>query len=153
LTALGLPLPHFISKVTYSGTPIIDGVLTVQPYSPDQTIKITISADGGSLQGMVTERGEPVPGASVLLLPWPIRYIADFPVYYVSAADDQGFYTVSGIPPGNYRVLAVPSPAWETELQKPGLLSGLAPAGSEIAIAPLGAVQLPLELKSIPVSR
>ncbi|HWP85173.1 MAG TPA: carboxypeptidase regulatory-like domain-containing protein [Terriglobia bacterium] len=153
LTALGLPPPYYVSKVTYSGAPVVDAVLTVQPYSPDQTIKITISADGGSIEGTVSERGEPAPRAAVLAVPWPIRSIGGFPVHYFSTANEQGRYAVPSLPPGDYRVLAVPLSSWEMELQKPGLLSALASSGSEIALTPSGSVRLPLELKSLPVSR
>lgn len=78
------------------------------------TIDVVLAA-GGRVDGVVTtEKGEPVAGATVVLVPEPaLRRRGD--LFRTAAADHQGRFSVEGVAPGEYTVLAWEDPeegAW-----------------------------------------
>jgi hypothetical protein len=147
-----LPPPYYVSEILYNGAPLRDGILEVNPYSIVRELKIRIAADGASVNGTVRKEDKPAPNSSVVLMAWPERQKNGFPVHYVANAP-YGQLTLSGVPPGSYRAIAVEREAWETELQKPGVLSGLASAGTQVDLAPSGSKELTLEVRWIQLSQ
>ncbi len=73
---------------------------------PSGPLEITISATGGRIDGVVlTEEQEGFGGASVVLVPEERR--RDQRRFYKSATTDQnGRFTLRGIPPGDYKLFA-----------------------------------------------
>ena len=77
-------------------------------------LQVTIRGDSATLEGRVTFKGQPAPGAQVYLAPAAggLR---------TGVCDDDGQYEISGIPPGDYRIKAwTGAPTVEEILSKPG---------------------------------
>ena len=147
-----LPPPYYVAEILYNGAPLRDGILEVNPYSVVRELMIRIAADGAGMHGTVRKDDKPAPNSSVLLMAWPERLKNGFPVHYVASAP-YGQFTFAGIPPGSYRAIAVEREAWETELQKPGVLSGLTSAGTQVDLAPSALRELTLEVRWIPLGQ
>jgi hypothetical protein len=145
------PPPYYISEILYNGVPLRDGMLELNPYSGAQELKIRIAADGARLGGTVRRNGEAA-DASVILVAWPVRLKNGFAVHYFADAP-YGDFSFPVVPPGNYRAIAVESRAWESELQKPGVLSGLASSGAQVDLAPNGSREVTLEVRRIQLSQ
>jgi len=147
-----LPPPYYISEMLFNGAPIRDGMLEVNPYSVVRELKIRIAPDGARLSGTVRKDEKLAPNSSVILVAWPERLKNGFPVHYLANAQ-YGQFSFAGLPPGSYHAIAVERQAWETELQKPGVLSGLASAGAQVDLAPSAARELTLEVRWIQLSQ
>jgi hypothetical protein len=104
--------------------------------SADRSVEIVISPNGGTMEGLaLSERGEPVSGAFVALVPTALVPVSQRPDLYKSArTDSRGRFQIAAIPPGEYRVLAwedVEFGAWKS----PEFLSGYAARGKIVRIA------------------
>jgi hypothetical protein len=87
--------------------------------SADRSIEVVISPNGGTLEGLaLSERGEPVAGAFVALVPTAPVPASQRPDLYRSAhSDSRGRFQFAAIPPGEYRLLAweyVEPGAWKS---------------------------------------
>ena len=147
-----LPAPYYVAEMLYNGAPLRDGILEANQYSIVRELKIRIAADGANLRGSVRRNTDLAPNSSVILLPWPERLKNGFPVHFVASASN-GQFTFDGLPPGSYRAIAVEREAWESELQKPGVLTGLASAGAQVDFAPNGSQEIILEVRWVALTQ
>ena len=88
--------------------PMTPGQSTVSSGSQD-SLDIVISAASGRLKGTVTDaNGAPFPAARVVLVPEEkLRSIR--PYYQITSSDQNGSFSIRGIPPGLYSLFA-----WDT---------------------------------------
>ncbi len=149
LKLTGLEAPYYISDLLYSGSSAPDGVFTPQPYAAGQSLKIIVSDDSGGVQGTVSDGDAVVPEATVVIVPWPLRRPSDFPVHFLTTTDQSGAFKLAGLPPGTYRMLSVSSAAWETQLQKPGVVDSLAADCQSVSIGSGMTASVSLDLKHV----
>lgn len=147
----GLPAPYYVSEIQYAGQPVHDGIVALNPLATAQTITVRVSAKSATIQGTVKANGDPVASAKVILVPWPLRWKGSFPIFFDTSAID-GSFTIAQLPPDTYHVLSVETNAWETELQKPGVLAALAAQGTEVTAAEGQTANATLELKRVVIA-
>lgn len=147
----GLPTPYYVSEIQYAGQPVHDGIVTLNPLSAAQTLTVRVSAKSATVQGTVKANGDPVASAKVILVPWPLRWKGPFPIYFDTSATD-GSFTIAQLPPETYHVLSVEPAAWDTELQKPGVLAALAAEGTEVTASEGQTANPALELKRVVIA-
>jgi hypothetical protein len=106
-------------------------------------LEILFSASGATISGRVTDVNGPADDYRVIVFAddpskwaWPSRYIA------LGQPNQSGEYRISGLPPGDYRVVAlsqVPAPLWRSEDFLKGLLgrsmSVRVQAGQKLSVA------------------
>jgi protocatechuate 3,4-dioxygenase beta subunit len=99
LTVAGLPEEWYVVS---SGLPGREMDFTK---GVPESFQVTLGTDGGRVTGKAVHEGKPVPGAFVAIL--PVDY-AERPALFsrMLRADQKGGFTLAGIPPGEYRVLA-----------------------------------------------
>jgi protocatechuate 3,4-dioxygenase beta subunit len=99
LTVAGLPEDWYVVS---SGLPGREMDFTT---GVPESFQLTLATDGGRVTGKAVHEGKPVPGAFVAVL--PLDY-AERPALFsrMVRADQRGGFTLAGIPPGEYRVLA-----------------------------------------------
>ena len=147
-----LPAGYYVSEILYNGAPLRYGILEANTFSVGRELKIRIAADGARVIGSVRKDDKPAPNSSVILVASPERLKNGFPVHYLANAQ-YGSFSFDGVPPGSYRAIAVEREAWERELQKPGVLSGLASAGTQVDLGPSATRELTLEVRWIQLSQ
>jgi hypothetical protein len=152
VSVMSLPAGYYVSEILYNGAPLRDGILEANNYSVGRELKIRIAADGARVSGSVQKDNKPAPNSSVILIASPERLKNGFPVHYLANAQS-GSFSFDGVPPGSYRAIAVEREAWERELQKPGVLSGLASAGAQVDLGPNATRELTLEVRWIQLSQ
>ena len=92
---------------------ILEEGLQVSKDSPGGTIEIVLSKDGAQLEGSVTEHDKPLIGARVRLTPDPeTRYNRSRS--RSGKTDQSGHFSLTGLAPGKYRVIAKPPLATAT---------------------------------------
>ena len=106
-----LPDDVYLLSARYGGAEVIDGGLDLDG-NPQGTLELYLGGAGsvGTIDGVVRSRdGQPADRSVVVILPTPHR--RDNPAAYRTAITDQGgLFSVRGLLPGEYSVLA-----WEDE--------------------------------------
>lgn len=112
-------------------------------------VEVVLSPTGGDISGVVVdEDGNPVPGATAILLLKPDTYLAHYSTHYSANTDYQGKFQFRPVRPGDYKVFAwedVAYLAWfDPEFMKPFLSRGV-----ELSVAEND--KKSLALKTIPM--
>ena len=108
----GLRGNYFLQSVRVDGREVTDTPIEIKGNNPLEGVEIIISAQGASLNGIVKleEQGPPVKGATVLVFPVALeRRGTDSRFVKTSQSDQQGHYSIQGLPPGEYFISALKS--------------------------------------------
>jgi len=136
------PPQYTIGRITQqSGTQVEGHDITVGEGSTVE-VGATLMAGVVSVEGLVKKGGKPVSGVMVALVPKdPRTHIERF---RRDQSDLDGTFTVGGIFPGKYTLIAVED-AWGFAWMKPGVLEKYLAHGQELTIGELmnGTVMLP----------
>jgi len=100
ITAGGL---GFVKEARFDGADILSAPLSFT--GSGGVLDAVVAAGGGKVEGVVLDsRARPVVGAYVVLVPDRGRFRPD--VYRTATSDASGRFSISTVPPGNYRVFS-----------------------------------------------
>ena len=108
----GLTGNLFLKSVHVDGQEMTDTPIEIKGSSPIEGVEIIISSQGASLNGLVKaeEQGPPVKGATVMAFPADPESRGVHSRFVKTAqTDQQGIYTLQGLPPGEYFLSALKS--------------------------------------------
>ena len=108
----GLRGNYFLQSVRVDGREVTDTPIEIKGSSPLEGVEIIISAQGASLNGIVKleEQGPPVKGATVMVFPVdPETRGIHSRFVKTTQTDQQGNYSIQGLPPGEYFLSALKS--------------------------------------------
>ena len=110
---------HYLATISASGASLVGRVLTVKAGSTPR-LQISLGSSYGQIDGTVMHDKNPASAAMVLLVP-------DHPgenqvLFRRDQSDSDGTFTLSGILPGHYRVVAIER-GWELEWANPRVLA------------------------------
>ena len=107
LSVQGLGGRYYVKEIRYNGVVMADGMITPVPGAPAQDLEIVLDDQPATITGTVRDGDKPVSKPFVLVLKWP--FTAGDPLLNSEhpAADDQGRFQISGLAPGEYRVIAL----------------------------------------------
>lgn len=110
---------HYVAGISASGASLVGRVLTVKGGTRPR-LQITIGNSYGQVDGTVLHAGHPASAAMVLLVP-------DHPgenhiLFRRDQSDSDGTFTLAGILPGHYRLVAIER-GWELEWANPRVLA------------------------------
>jgi hypothetical protein len=116
---LGQVNHHYVAFISATGASLVGRVLTVKPGATPR-LEISIGSSYAQIDGTVTHDGHPSSAAMVLLVP-------DHPaenhiLFRRDQSDSDGTFTLSGILPGRYRLIAIER-GWELEWANPRVLA------------------------------
>jgi len=144
LTVSGLGTGYYVKEVRYNGIALTDNIFTTDGASPSQSLEIVIDDKPATVSGTVTDGDKRVGKPYVVLVRWPASPENIFLATKHTTGDDNGQYRFAGLPPGEYRVLAV-SPETVPHLDEPGVLFRML-SGADTVNVDRGASQnLPLK--------
>jgi protocatechuate 3,4-dioxygenase beta subunit len=101
-----LPEGWYVSSASFGGDNVLEYGLRLGEGAGSRALEITIKQGTGQVDGAVFKGDDPVPGATVRLLPEhasPYRY--DLP--QSTTTDQRGHFVIKNVVPGSYRALAV----------------------------------------------
>lgn len=134
LRVQGLPPTHYIKEVRYSGLPISGSTFAINGGAIDQFLTIVLDDKPVAITGEARTRDRPSPEAHLVAAPWPTPPGDDlYSSLIYSTADAQGRFAFSGITPGTYRVIAIPSDR-QRETRRPGVLERLLESGETLSL-------------------
>ena len=139
-----LDVDSYISKVIQA-----DEVQTSGPYwfRVGAPIKIFLRRDGGKVSGMVLSSDKPAASAFVVLVPKNriVERYLDSTRFFDTMTDQQGAYAFSGIPPGQYDIIALDRNEDDGYLT-PNYIAKFGPRTTAITVSPRGVLSQRLEL-------
>ncbi len=137
----------YLKDVTYAGTSILHKPFYLGSAMAGAELRVIVDHDGGVLETHVADGdGEPVGGASVLVIPKAAKTVHTLAATRVTGETDQnGEYTSPGLAPGAYYVLATRAALTDHSPETISVLFGARLKAEEVEIEPNDTVQLTLE--------
>jgi hypothetical protein len=136
----GLTGDAYLKSATSGGVDILANPFHIELSAP-APIYITLGSDGGHLEGAVYDKGDHTfdAGASVVLVPDAARRKLPSQFFVVESGDG-GRYSISGIPPGDYKLFA-----WQglepNAYLDPSFMAGYEGFGIAVSISPRSNIQ------------
>jgi hypothetical protein len=134
VNVLGTPENFYLKSVRFGDADITDSGLDFMQGTQAGELSVLISPNGGQVEGSVENaKGDPAGAAIVVLIPdAPRRQLQRY--YKTANADQNGHFTIKGIPPGEYKLFA-----WEQveygAYQDPDFLKPFESSGESVSIS------------------
>ena len=129
----GLPANAFVHSIRYAGRDVVNGIIAIDGGAAGE-LEIVVGGPGGVIEGRVTDSSnEVVSGARVVLTPVSNRLWSNSTLFRNVRTDQGGAFSIAGIGPGEYVVLAfeyLEDGSW----RDPGFLDRYGAAGERITI-------------------
>lgn len=122
---------YSIAQMTAEGAQASGHVLTVAPGS-SPSVSLTLARGNAEVEGVVKKAGRAFAGAMVVLVPKnPER---DHDLFRRDQSDLDGTFTLHGVIPGSYTLLAIED-GWELDWSQPGVISVYQKSGRKIQVS------------------
>ena len=103
-----LPENYFVKSARMDGVDVLEAGITVDAKHTPELLEIVVSANGATVDGLISKDRHPFQGGTVALVPDP-PHRGEKRLYKSTITNQNGHFTLQGIPPGAYKVFA-----WET---------------------------------------
>lgn len=123
---------YFVQKVSAKEAKTSGREITIANGN-DVDLTITLGQGLGRVTGVAQLDGKPAPGLMVLLVPESGQEMEENS--RMDQSDSDGTFTLGGILPGNYILLAIKD-GWDLEWAKPGVLQPYLSEGQKMSIIP-----------------
>jgi hypothetical protein len=130
----GAEKPYSIRHIAAEGAEISGHTLTV-PAAASLSISLTLVGGSTEIQGTVKRAGKAFAGAMVLLVPKNPEVDRD--LFRRDQSDLDGTFSLRGVIPGSYRVLAIEN-GWDLDWSQPGVIAAYLKHGRPIEIGHQG---------------
>ena len=143
VAARGLPGDYYLKGVRVSGHDVErDDVMVSDRRS---AVELVLSPDGGHIEGLVVdEQDQPVQAAVVLI---PEDRKRNFPdLFRKTGVNSKGAFTLRGVPPGSYKLLAFDDIDLDDLISHPEILTEYADRGETVVVSEKGTYRVPLEI-------
>jgi Carboxypeptidase regulatory-like domain len=143
VVARGLLQDYYLKAVRISGHEMERNDVVVSDRR--SAMELVLSPNGGHITGLVfDDKSQPVTGSVVLL---PEEAKRGFPdLFRKTGVDRQGAFTLPGVPPGTYLLLAFDDIDLNELMDHPELLKQYAEKAQTVIVAEKGAYSVPLQL-------
>ncbi len=141
-----LPDDYYLKSVAISGHEMPPDNVVVSGRRGE--IELVLSPSGGHIEGVLVDaKGQPTRG-SVLLVP-DIPQPGPPDLFRRTGADSKGKFTIRGITPGSYRLVAMESVDVEAEIYTPDFLKNIGNRGESLIVGEEGKYTVLLKLEVI----
>ena len=129
---LGYPEGYYLKSVREGGSEVLESGLTIIHSQPPSHLEITLSPDGGRVEGTVLHEQRPVSGAWVVLAPDAVGPDRE-DMSRGRVTDSFGRFSLLGLPPGDFKLFAW-EPVQGTDYSDPDFLGGFEGRGTRVHI-------------------
>lgn len=135
---------HYLASISAVGATVVGRVLTVKPGATPR-LQVAAGNSYGQIDGTVMHDGHPASAAMVLLVP-------DHPgenhiLFRSDQSDSDGTFTLAGILPGHYRLVAIER-GWDLEWANPRVLAPFLPKSRPVDVRGSDHLQGVIELQT-----
>jgi hypothetical protein len=117
----------------------------VVPGGPRQRLDLVLSPAGGHIEGLVSDEKDQFVAAAVLLIP-DEQHRAYFDLFRRTRSDSKGKFSLRGIPPGTYKLIAFDEVNPDELINDPDLLKTYEHRGQTVLVTEGGQYNLTLKL-------
>src|SRR5215471_6717220 len=143
VAARGLPADYYLKTVRVSGHDVERNDVMVSDLRSQ--MELVLSPDGGRIEGLVVdEKGQPINGAVVLVPEETRRGFAD--LFRKTRANNKGAFTLRGVPPGSYKLLAFDDVDLQDLIDHPELLEQYPGRSESLTVSEKGDYSVPLQI-------
>lgn len=104
---MNAPPDAYLKAGRFGSENVLDGHLTVAAGRTSNTLELTVSGNGGKVEGLVlTEENLPYSGGQVVLVPEGFALRERAELYKTGVTDQFGKFTLRGVRPGEYKLFA-----------------------------------------------
>jgi len=101
----GFPEEYYVKSARLGGLDVFEAGLSITHGQSPSQLEITLTQDGGQVNGTVLKDQKPLEGAFVVLVPDPpLRSHEE--LYSFKRSDPLGKYSLLGLPPGDFKLFA-----------------------------------------------
>jgi hypothetical protein len=133
----------YIKEVRYNGLPASEHRFVVDGSAG--RLEVVLDDKPAAIGGVVEDDGNAVAKPYLVLTSWPMSSDGMFSSVKNVTGDENGKFRFGGLPPGEYRVVAVPQGSRE-KLDEPGVLSRLFSGAESVTLGPGGSQDLHLKV-------
>jgi hypothetical protein len=143
VSARGLPGDYYLKGVRVSGHDVERNSVVVSDRRGE--IELVVSPDGGHISGVVIDsQDQPAAGAVILVPEESRRSLPD--LFRKVRADSKGAFTLPGVPPGTYTLLAFDDIELDDLVSQPDILRQYANKAQSVIVSEKGAYSVPLQI-------
>jgi hypothetical protein len=139
-----LPDDYYLKSITISGHEVPADDVVVSGTRGD--LELVLSPAGGHIEGVLFDSQDQPARGTVLLIP-DATDPGPPETFRRARADSTGKFSLRGLPPGPYRVLALESANVETEINSPEFLRSLGNRGQHLLVEENGKYSVVLKLE------
>lgn len=133
----------YVKEVRYNGLPVAGNIFVVDGSAG--RLEVVLDDKPASIGGVVEDDGNAASKPYVVLTSWPMLFDGMVSSLKNVTGDASGKFRFGGLPPGDYRVLAVPQNS-KDKLDEPGVLSRLLSGAESVTVGPGGSQDLRLKV-------
>jgi hypothetical protein len=143
VSARGLPADYYLKGVRVSGQDVPRNQVVVSDRRGE--VELIVSPDGGHIEGMIVDdKDQPTAGAVVLIPDDAKPLLPD--LYRKTGANSKGAFTLGGVPPGSYTLLAFDDIDLDELINHPELVKQFSSKGKSVLVGEKGTYSVPLEI-------
>jgi hypothetical protein len=143
--ARNLPEDYYLKALSISGHDLPPNNMVVSGSRGD--LELVISAAGAHIEGTLFDAKEEPTRGSILLVP-DVPEPGPPDLYQRTSADSKGRFTLRGVAPGSYRMLAVESINLDGEINDPDFLRTIGNRGQALTVEEEGKYTVALRLQT-----
>ena len=128
---------HYVKEIRYNGQVVRDGIIPMAQPAMSHSVTIVLDDKPATLTGVVKDGDNPARAPWVVLARWPLTPGQVFIPAQAVAGDDSGRYQLTGLAPGEYRLVAVRARE-QYDTRPPKVLEQALAAAKKIEITPGG---------------
>lgn len=142
----GLGPANYVKEIRYNGIPLSGDTVPLDRAAMAHMLTIVIDDKPGTITGAVVSGDKPVNRPFLVAMKWPPNTELSVSRWAVARGDDTGKFQMTGLAPGEYRVIALRSV--NQDVSNAAVERALA-AGRKIEIGPAGFQSVTLELAEL----
>jgi hypothetical protein len=128
--AFGPGRPYSVARLSADGAQVSGHMLTV-PAGASPSVSLTLVAGSGEIRGTALRAGKGFAGAMVVLVPKDPEGKTD--LFRRDQSDLDGTFTMRGVIPGSYTVLAIEG-GWDLDWSQPDVIGPYAKRGRSVEV-------------------
>ena len=140
-----LPEDYYLKSVALSGHEVTPDNVVVSGQRGD--MELVVSPAGGHIEGVLYDAKDQPTRGSILLVP-DVPQPGPPDLFRRTSADSKGKFTLRGVAPGSYRLLAMESVDLDTEINAPDFLRTIGNRGEGLIVEESGQYTVSLRLQS-----
>lgn len=143
----GIPPTHSLRAVMYNKALVNGRNLSLNPYALAHAVELVVDDQAGAVTGIVSNHNQRAFRPWVVLSPSPLDTDV-FADIRSTEGDEDGQFRFEGLPPGEYRVIAVPVEV-KGALERPHVLEGLLRSAEKLSLSGRQALTVQVKFSSL----